>query len=253
MKKIINFFKQYFITILIYVGFVLLYIYMSTDKDRHGFLFPSIDRVINSYSKDANTMWLNVVYTFQLLIPSILISTSIALVLGTWLGLNKKVRKVLHPVVYSTSVIPSLLMSPFALLLAPTFRAASMFLVVYGTIWPTLFSTINGIMTIDSRYLDNANVLEIKGFKRFFKIIFPAAMPSILSGFTTSLRNSFVVLVYAEMYGTNYGLGYYVTKNAEYGQYQNSWAGFVLMAVILVVIMLLFDTLKNHILRWTMN
>ena len=47
-----------------------------------------------------------------------------------------------------------------------------------------------------------------------FQVILPAAMPSIMSGFITSLRGSFVVLVYAEMYGAKFGMGFYV-KNLQ--------------------------------------
>lgn len=114
--------------------------------------------------------------------------------------------------VYSISVIPSILMSPFALLMAPSFRIASLFLVVYNTIWATFFATINGIMTIDKVYLDKAKTLELNPVEKMFQVILPAAMPSIMSGFITSLRGSFVVLVYAEMYGAKFGMGFYVKK-----------------------------------------
>lgn len=76
-----------------------------------------------------------------------------------------------------------------------------MTLIVYNTVWATLFATITGVMTVDKRYLDKAATLELKGWKRLTKVIFPAASPSILSGFVNSLRSTFLMLVYAEMYG----------------------------------------------------
>lgn len=253
MNKIINFIKKYYITILIYIGFVLLYIFMSLDKDKQGFLFPDITKVFEVFIKEPDVMLLNLLNTFQLLVPSVIISVVIALVAGTIVGLNKNIRDILYPVIYSISVVPSILMAPFALLIAPTFRSASMFLVVYNTIWATLFATINGIMTIDKRYLDSAKTLEITGLKRFVKIIMPAAMPSIMSGFVTSLRGSFVVLVYAEMYGAKYGLGYYVKKYSEYGMYERSWAGFIFMVIVLVIVMQIFERIKTRMLKWTIN
>ena len=128
-----------------------------------------------------------------------------------------------------------------------------MFLVVYNTIWATLFATINGIMTIDKRYLDNAATLELNPLNKLFKVIMPAASPSILSGFVTSLRGSFVVLVYAEMYGAKYGMGFYVKKYAEYGLYSEAWSGFVFMVIVLVIVMQIFERIKNYMLKWTIN
>lgn len=83
-------------------------------------------------------------------------------------------------------------------------------MIVYNIMWSTLFATITGIMTIDKRYLDKAATLELRGFKRLIKVILPAASPSILAGFVNSLRSSFVMLVFAEMYGAGQGMGYFV-------------------------------------------
>ncbi|MDE7037932.1 MAG: ABC transporter permease, partial [Lachnospiraceae bacterium] len=77
--------------------------------------------------------------------------------------------------------------------------------------------------------------------------------PSILSGFVTSLRGSFVVLVYAEMYGAKYGMGFYVKKYAEYGLYSEAWSGFVFMVIVLVIVMQIFERIKNYMLKWTIN
>ena len=109
--------------------------------------------------------------------------------------------------------------------MAPSLFSASVFLIVYNIMWSTLFATITGIMTIDKRYLDKAATLELRGFKRLIKVILPAASPSILAGFVNSLRSSFVMLVFAEMYGAGQGMGYFVKKYAELGIFANTWVG----------------------------
>lgn len=253
MSKAVKFVKTYWITICIYIAMFFGYKYISDNKLFGGFLFPSVGKIGLSFKENAGTLFMNMLYSFQLMIPSILAAAVIAIGLGTVLGMHTRIRKVLHPVIYSVSVIPSILMSPFALLLAPNFRAASMFLVVYNTIWATLFATINGIMTIDKRYLDNAATLELSPLNKLFKVIMPAASPSILSGFVTSLRGSFVVLVYAEMYGAKYGMGFYVKKYAEYGLYAEAWSGFIFMVIVLVIVMQIFERIKNYMLKWTIS
>ena len=102
-------------------------------------------------------------------------------------------------------------------------------------------------------YLDNAATLELSGFKRMRKVILPAASPSILSGFITSLRGSFVVLVYAEMYGSRYGMGFFVKKYTDFSLYDHAWGGFLFMVFVLVVVMAFFDRLKERLLKWTMD
>lgn len=253
MGKILDFFKRYWITILILAVFVVGYGYLTGNKMIDPFVFSDIDSIGSSFGQFKSTMVINMLASFQLLFPSLLLGIVIALVLGILMGLNKRVREVLHPIIYAISVIPAILLSPIALHVAPSFRSASVFLIVYNTVWPTLFATITGIMTIDKRYLDNAATLELTGIKKMTKVVLPAAMPSIVSGFITSLRSSFTVLVFAEMYGTEYGMGYFIKKYATFGIYANVWSGFLFMVVILVIVVQIFEHLQNRLLKWTIN
>lgn len=253
MKKIGQFLKKYCFTILIFIGLFLLYYLVSEVLKVNPYLFPKVEMIGKSFSENREIMFINMKSSFRLMIPSIIFSLVISLLLGTILGLNEKLRDALYPVLYAFSVIPSILLSPFVLFSAPNFVVASIILIVYGTVWSTLFATITGIMTIDSRYLDKAATLELNGVKKLFKVILPAASPSILSGFVNSLRSTFVMLVYAEMYGAQYGMGYFVKKYSEFGLFQNVWSGFIFMVVVLIIVMQFFEYLKKRILRWTMN
>lgn len=253
MKKVINFIKEYWITMLIFAGLVVGYKVIADNGLANTFLFPPVEGIMLSFEENRETMFINMLHSMALLAPSIIISLLIALVVGTVVGMNRKLRKILHPVIYTFSVVPSILLSPFVLLMTPSFWWAALILIVYGTVWATLFATITGIMTIDKRYLDNAATLELHGLKRLTKIILPAASPSILSGFVNSLRSSFVMLVYAEMYGAKYGMGYFVRKYSEFGLYRHTWSGFIFMVIVLLIVMQIFERIKDHMLRWTIN
>ncbi|MCD7992985.1 MAG: ABC transporter permease subunit [Clostridia bacterium] len=253
MNKAGAFIKKYWITFCIFSGLVLLYVYVTEHKLVNPYLFPSTDAIKQAFISSRGMMAGNMLASFKLLIPSVTVSLLIALFLGTIMGMNTRVREVLYPVIYAFSVIPSILLSPFVLLMAPSLFSASVFLIVYNIMWATLFATITGIMTIDKRYLDKAATLELRGFKRLVKVILPAASPSILAGFVNSLRSSFVMLVFAEMYGAGQGMGYFVKKYAELGIFANTWVGFVFMVIVLVIVMQIFEMLKKHLLKWTID
>ncbi|MCF2555844.1 ABC transporter permease [Faecalicatena contorta] len=253
MNKIICFFKKYWITILIIGTCVALYGYATYNAMLDTFVFSTLNDIGKSFVKFKTTMIANMFASFALLFPSLLLGVFIALVLGIAMGLNKRLREILQPIIYAVSVIPAILLSPIALHVAPSFRSASIFLIVYNTVWPTLFATITGIMTVDKRYLDNAATLELTGIKKMTKVVLPAAMPSILSGFITSLRSSFMVLVFAEMYGTEFGMGYFIKKYSLFGIYPNVWSGFVFMVIILVIVVQVFERIQHRLLKWTID
>lgn len=251
-KTIARFFKRYWITILVYLFLIGLYAYVANNHLINAFLFPTTQAICKAFTGDRYIMLLNLIASLSILVPAIVISLALALLIGVIMGMNRGLRDALHPVLYTISVVPSILLSPFALLLAPNFRTASLFLIVYESVWATVFGTITGIMTIDRRYLDKAETLELHGFRKLFRVMLPAASPSIISGFVNSLSGTFVMLVYAEMYGAEYGMGYYVRQNAMLGLYDKTWAGFIFMIVILVIIMQIFEKIRNRLLLWTM-
>lgn len=237
----------------IILGLGVLYYYATENNLVNPFLFPKVSAIVKAFSKNQDIMLINLLSSLGMMIPSILISLTLALTVGIILGRNAVLREILHPVLYIFSVVPSILLSPFVLLLAPDFWTASVFLITYSTVWSTLFATITGIMTIDKRYLDKADTLELHGLKRITKVILPAASPSILAGFVNSLRNTFVMLVYAEMYGSRYGMGFFVKKYTDFSLYDYAWGGFLFMVLVLVIVMQFFDRLKEYLLRWTMD
>lgn len=251
MSKVRSFFKDYWLTVICVVGLIGLYFYVSEARVFSALMFPTVDDIWATFWKDRAVMGLNLVASIKLLIPSIAITLFFALGIGIALGISPFLGKALHPIIYAFSCVPSILLSPFAIMIIGDFTKASIFLIVYGTVWATMFATITGIQTIDKRYLDNAKTLELKGLKLMTKVILPAASPNIIGGFVNSLRSSFVMLVFAEMYGAKHGLGFYVRRYCDYGQYQNVWAGFIFMVVCLVVVMQFFDQLKKYLLKWT--
>lgn len=253
MEKVKNFFKTYWITFLILIVTFILYDVATHNGWLQSALFPTPEVIWAAFMKNIDVMPVNFTASMSLLIPSLIIATVLALAIGILMGVNKRVRETLYPIIYAVSVIPALLLSPFALHLAPSFTAASIFLIIYATIWSTLFATITGIMTIDRRYLDNAKTLCLPAFKTLTKVMLPAAMPSILSGFVTALRSSFLILVFAEMYSAQFGMGYFVKRNADFALYDNTWAGFLFMIIVLVIVMQIFEVCKNRLLRWTIE
>ena len=253
MSKVVGFFKKYWITFVLVLAIFAGYSVITNLQLLDKVLFPTPDRIWEAFVKAQDVWPRNFLASMSLLIPSLAIGTLIALVLGVLMGMHKRFRESIYPIIYAISVIPAILLSPFALNLAPSFTAASMFLIVYNTIWATLFATVTGIMTIDKRYLDNAATLCLPRMKKLTKVMLPAAMPSIMSGFVTSLRSSFLILVFAEMYSAQYGMGYFVKTNADFALYDNTWAGFLFMIFVLVIVMQIFEKIKNHMLKWTIN
>lgn len=188
-----------------------------------------------------------------LLIPSYVLAVVTGIAIGSFLGLHRRIRENANPYIYTMSAIPVTLLTPYAINLLPTFRMASLFIMFLGCFWIVLGTTQSAVRTIDKRYLETAETLEIKGIERLFRVILPAASPGILSGCTIALKFSFMLLTVSEMYGVSSGLGFFIQNYSSYGRFDLVAIGFWIMGAVLVMIMYVFDFIKAKILVWTIN
>ena len=252
MKHIQNAVKNHS-TLLVTILLLALYEIVVSFGILDNFLFPTIQTLIGLVPKYASEMGLNLISSFSLLIPSLIWAAGLGILFGIPMGLRRNVHRTLNPIFNAISPLPATLLTPYALHIFTSFRRASIFIIAFGSFWPIFNATMNGIMTIDKRYLDNASSIGLNGWRRLVHVVLPAAAPSIFSGCITALRCSFILLVAAEMYGVNSGMGYFVQKHTSLGSFQQAGLGFIVMSLALVIFLQIFEMIRQKVLHWTID
>ena len=87
-------------------------------------------------------------------------------------------------------------------------------------------------MSIDKRYLENAATLEMSKREKLFKVILPAASPTILVECSVALTLSSMMLTVAEMFGATSVMAYFVQYYSDFAR-----LGFLFTSLILVFMM----------------
>lgn len=109
------------------------------------------------------------------------------------------------------------------------------------SIWPTILNTAVGVRAIPQDYLNVAKVLRLSPLKLFSRILLPATMPYMFTGFRLSLGIAWLVIVAAEMLSGKNGIGAFVNN-----QYQSGTYGPMISAVILIgIVGFILDRLMN--------
>jgi nitrate/nitrite transport system permease protein len=73
--------------------------------------------------------------------------------------------------------------------------------------WPTVLNTALGVRAVPQDYLNVARVLKLSRTKTLLKIMLPAALPYMFTGFRLSLGIAWLVIVAAEMLTGAPGVG----------------------------------------------
>jgi nitrate/nitrite transport system permease protein len=118
---------------------------------------------------------------------------------------------------------------PLALYTIKDSNISGIFVIFICSIWPMLINTAFGVAGVRKEWLNVAKTLEVGAFRKAFIVIFPAALPTILTGMRISMGIAWLVIVAAEMLVGGTGIGYFVW---------NEWNNLSLPSVIFAVFMI---------------
>jgi nitrate/nitrite transport system permease protein len=136
---------------------------------------------------------------------------AIALLVGTpigfLLGLSKTFTSVFDPIIQILRPVSPLAWLPLGLVVFQKSEPAAIFTIALCAMWPTVINTAVGVRGISQDYLNVGRVLKLSRFKMMTKIIIPASLPYVFTGYRLSLGLAWLVIVAAEMLTGTPGVG----------------------------------------------
>ena len=216
----------------------------------HPVLIPSPENVFDTFRELWDTILLNVAYSLQLLLIGLVIGLAAAVLLGLAAGWIPRLRAIAYPIANVMAPIPPIVFSPYLVALMPTFRSASLLVIVLGIFWPTFLNTVNRVCGMEKNILDSARMLKPKTSVMIFEILLPYVLPGIVSGLKVTLTTSLLMLNFAELMGATYGMGYFVQNSITYANYAHAVAGILVIGIVVTVLSTLVGKLQKYLIRW---
>jgi NitT/TauT family transport system permease protein len=162
-----------------------------------------------------------------------LLAAILAIVLGVLMGRFQGVYVACNSLVQLLRPISPIAWIPLAILWFGVGDWSPIFLIFLSSFFPMVVETTAGVLTIPRQYIWAAENLGISGFKLLRFVIFPGALPQILTGMRIGLGVAWLVVVAAEMIVVNSGLGYLIINSRNAGnRYDLVVAGMVIIGVI---------------------
>jgi len=127
--------------------------------------------------------------------------------LGFVLGLSRGFHGALDPIIQFLRPISPLAWLPLGLVVFQKSEPAAIFTIAVCAMWPTVINTAVGVRSISQDYLNVGRVLRLSRPKMLAKIIVPAALPYVFTGYRLSLGIAWLVIVAAEMLTGTPGVG----------------------------------------------
>ncbi len=158
-----------------------------------------------------------------------LLACALAVPLGFAIGMSPLLHKAFDPFIQVLKPISPLAWMPLALYTIKDSSVSGIFVIFICSVWPMLLNTAFGVASVKREWLNVASTLEVKPLRRAFRVILPAAAPTILTGMRISMSIAWLVIVAAEMLVGGTGIGYFVW---------NEWNNLSLTNVIFAILVI---------------
>src|SRR5881392_2349569 len=146
-------------------------------------------------------------YSLVLVAKGYAIALLIGTPLGFLLGRSKLFARSFDPIIQILRPVSPLAWLPLGLVLFEKSQPAALFTIAICAMWPTVLNTALGVRSIPRDYLNVARVLQLSPAKTFWKVLLPAALPYMFTGFRLSLGIAWLVIVAVEMLTGSPGVG----------------------------------------------
>lgn len=205
------------------------------------YLFPSPDGVARALADGFadRTFVIGILGSLRRLLIGYAIATAAGLVIGILLARVRLIEDTVGVLVMGLQALPSICWLPLALLWFGLSENAIVFVVVMGAVLSIAQATSDGVRNTPPVYVGAARNLGASGWSLYAGVIFPSALPSIVTGMKLGWSFAWRSLMAGELLYTLPGLGHLLTMGREL----NDMNQVVAVMIVIVVLGLLTDRL----------
>ena len=158
-----------------------------------------------------------------------LLGIAIATPIGFLLGVSPTLTRMFDPIMQVLRPISPLAWLPLGLVLFQKSEPAALFAIAVCSMWPTIINTMVGVRSIPQDYWNVARVLRLSRTTTFLKIVVPATLPYMFTGYRLSLGIAWLVIVASEMLTGTPGIGGFLWQ-----EYNSLIYSHILLAILTI-------------------
>lgn len=175
---------------------------------------------------------------------------AIAIPLGLLIAWYATVAEILTPLLAIFLNTAAVALLPVFTLILGIDDISKISIIGYACFWPIVYNTISGARNVDPLLIKSARSLGVKDLTLFYKVIVPAAMPTIFTGLRLAAAASFLVLITTEFVGAKAGLGYLIISSQFNFQIPQMYAGILTVSVLGLAFNYLLVFIESRVTKW---
>jgi NitT/TauT family transport system permease protein len=172
--------------------------------------------------------------------------------LGLLMGASRLVSRVADIWIAALYPLPKISLIPLLIIWLGTGEAYRIVISAITAFFPIVISTYSGIRQVDRGLIKAAEDLGANARQVQFRVVIPAAMPSILAGLQLGMGVAIILIVAAEMIGgsSQSGMGYLLVSAGQVMETERVFATLVVLAIMGAVIIKSQQWIDRKVAPW---
>jgi ABC-type nitrate/sulfonate/bicarbonate transport system permease component len=170
--------------------------------------------------------------------------------IGILMGRSELINATIEPFVAALYASPQVAFLPLLIIWLGIGFASKVALVFIGSVIIMIINTETGVAQVDPRLIETARAFTASERQVLSKIVLPAALPFILAGMRLAIGRALVMVVVAEIYASNRGLGYLIFQAGGLYDTAQVFVGVGILATAGVGLTALLRALERWLAPW---
>jgi sulfonate transport system permease protein len=199
---------------------------------------------------DSGDLSHNLAISLSRIFWSVLIGSSIGWLLGFSVALSKTARAYLYPSFEVFSQFPVVGWIPLLIIFLGIDEGLKIAAISIAVVVPVTVATYKGISNIPRNLLEVAQVYRFSRRQVLLRVVLPAALPSLFSGFRQGIMQAWLALVFVELLASGDGIGYLMGYARLLMQLDLVFVGVIVIGVVGVTLDLSLRWLESRLQSW---
>lgn len=234
------------------IGFILIWEFGSRAGVINAFFFSRPTAIVEAGIVEVQIprFWDDV----RISVTEFLVGYGLAIVVGIPLGLltgwYRRLQYVLDPWLNFLNSLPRFALLPVIVIAVGLGIWSKITVCFLGAVLAIIIPTIQGVRTVDRRYLDVASSFRASQTRLFATVVAPATVPFIVTGLRLGMARALIGVVTGELFAATGGLGYMIKKASDALQTDKLLFGVLIFTFAGVILVEAVRRLETRVQRW---
>ncbi len=156
-------------------------------------------------------------------------------------------RRTIYPLVVLFQGVPKIALAPLIIIWMGYGTSSKAFMAFLFAFFPIVVSTLGGLSGTPENLVEHFRAIKAGPWTTFWRLQFPAALPSIMDGCKTAMPLSVIGAIVGEFVGSEQGLGYFILDATAQGRTDMLFAALIAVSALAGLLYWLVELIANRV------